>query len=847
MQAFEKSEVSTSGSPKLTLLPAKLDFTSVKTQFLVATVLVIATALAVFGRTLSIGFLGDDFLHIEYLAKAFRGDWDPFLNNFVGNWANSDVMKSYRPLTSVSLFLDYLIWKTNAAGFHLTNVMLLAGCAFWTGMIALELTGQRGNRLGATAAMWSALLFAVYPLHAESTAWIIGRVDLLCTFFYLCSLFCYLRFRLLREKTYLDASVLSFFAALLCKEMAITLPAVIFFAELLLFTPARTAPLAAAVGDVHIVAKKADLKRFTYLVYFVMALGMFATIRFGMIGTAIGGYGDSFNLSASITNLLDKNSWFKVLYPATEEQQFFEWLKIVLFSGYAAIIAAFAARLMLRGVRSPAYLFLLAWMAVSIVPAFQIWHIYPNLSGSRMFFMSSAPFCILLVLLAVPAIDVISKKYVKPALIAGLIALATVFACWCYMLHGNLQPWLSAGAQLQRLQGQAIDLIRNAEPSKKILLAELPADYQGAMMVAREQYLMIQLKPPFTAQDLTSRVLTTEPVGPGSHEFIWPGQLADALKSAQILAYKWYPREAKFIPFGASSGVSEYAFKANETTAGQLKFEPPSVLLPSEDKWRVQAENAACVTKLKDCIRIYPGKERVVVSLPRTEIDPRKANVLSLGMNVTSNDGCKGCYGDKVTFFWDGEENDGSLKRGQARLLVNSPGHLIGWLGRYRDWTMDRRIAQVGFTLEPGEYYADFRELRVMPADQGVAQLKVLQPQAATGMQPLIDPPDNAALLFDVSSIQGSRSARIVFTRASTTFDARTESDLLSMRPSIGDSADYLAETEASGLSGVVMIPDAVRNAPGVHQARAIAVGEDALPRGLGSEPITIIVNRRDR
>jgi hypothetical protein len=114
-------------------------------------------------------------------------------------------------------------------------------------------------------------------------------------------------------------------------------------------------------------------------------------------------------------------------------------------------------------------------------------------------------------------------------------------------------------------------------------------------------------------------------------------------------------------------------------------------------------------------------------------------------------------------------------------------------------------------------------------------------------MQPLIDPPHHAALFFDISTIQGARSARIVFTRPGTTFDARTESDLLSMRPAIGDSADYLAETKVPGLHGVVTIPDAVRRAPGVHQARAIAVGEDALPRGLGSEPITIIVNQKDK
>lgn len=830
---------------QFTLEPAKLDFRSIKTQFLAGLILIVLAALAVYGKTFGIGFLGDDFLHFDYVYKAFHGDWQPFLNNFTGNWAGSDVMKSYRPVTSLSIFLDYLLWHNHAIGFHITNVLLMCGCALITGLIALELTGQRGNRLGATSAIWSALLFVAYPLHAEPVSWMIGRVDLLCTLFYLASVFCYLRYRLLREPAYLTGSFIWFFAALASKEMAVTLPVVLFLAEFFLFKPQKDATLTQEEADR---AERRASKRFQLIGLYFAALIMFASIRTLMLGTVIGGYGDNFNLAASLRNLADKATVLKIIYPASEEQTFLPWVKPLLFCSYFACLSSFAARLLLKSARWSPVLFLLGWMVVGVVPALQVWHIYPNLSGSRLFYLSSAPLCILLALLAVPALDTMKRKFVEPALLIALVSLSTIFASWSYLADGNVQVWVSAGQQLRSLRQQAIHLLQAIKPDRHILLAELPPDYKGAMMVGREQYLRIQLRAPFAPQDLTDRILTLEPVGAGSREFVWPGQVMDALQAPDITAYRWYAREAKFIPFGATTGAGEYTFDANESTASQLKFEPSSVVLSSEDKWKVEAEHASCATVLKDMVRIYPGKEPVTVILPRTDfgIDPRQAAVISLHTDITSTDGCKGCYADRVRIFWDAESNDGTVKRCSAQLINNAPGYLMAWLGRYRDWTLAKRIVDVGITLAPGEYYADFRQLRLLPGELGVPQLKVVQPRLSSALQPLIYPPDNAALSYDVSKIPGAQSASLVFTKSGTTFDATSEADALSNRPTIGDTTTYEAEITPPGTKGIATIPPAVLAAPGVHQVRVIACSADKLPRGLPSEPVTIIVKEKE-
>lgn len=828
---------------RFVLEPAKLDFRSIKTQFLAGLILVFVAALALYGKTLGIGFLGDDFLHLDYVYRAFHDDWQPFLNNFTGNWAGSEVMKSYRPLTSLSIFLDYFFWQSDAVGYHITNVLLLLGCALLTGLITLELTGPSGNRLGATAAIWSAILFIAYPLHAEPVAWMIGRVDLLCTLFYLAAVFCYLRYRLLREPAYLTGSFIWFFAALASKEMAVTLPAVLFLAELFLFKPEKDPTLTQEEADR---ADRRASKRFQLIATYFLALFMFATIRTLMLGTLIGGYGDSFSLSAGLRNLADKATLLKIIYPASEEQPFLPWVKPVLFCSYLACLSSFAARLLLKCTRWSPILFLIGWIVVGVIPALQVWHIYPNLSGSRLFFLSSAPLCILLTLLAVPALDTLKRKFVKPALIVSLISLSTIFACWAYLADGNLQVWTTAGRLMLNLRRQAIVILQATHPYFFVLLADLPPDYKGAMMVGREQYLRIQLRAPFSPENVNDRLLTLEPVGAGSREFIWPGQVKDALKSPMVTSYRWYPREGKFIPFGPTSGAGEYSFDANESTAAQLKFEPANVVLSSEDKWKVEAEHASCATVLKNMVRIYPGKEAVTVMLPRTEIDPRQAGVVSLHTDITSTDGCKGCYADRVRIFWDAESNDGTVKRCSAQLVNNAPGYLMSWLGRYRDWTLAKRIVDVGLILAPGEYYADFQQLRLMPSELGVPQLKVAKPYTATTLHILENPKDNTALAYDVSKIQGAQSAVLVFTKPGTTFDATSESDALSNRPTIGDTTEYLAEVPLVGVKGIATIPPAVLSSPGIHQARVIAYSADKVPRGLASEPVTLLIREKE-
>lgn len=131
-----------------------------------------------------------------------------------GFWQADDLAQGriyYRPLTILSLALDFAVYGNTPAGFHLTNLaihLVSTGLLFW-------LLRTRG--CGGYAAVLGAALWALHPRLTEAVAWISGRTDVLATFFVLCALLVRARDGSLRR----TASALLLLFGLLCKEVAL--------------------------------------------------------------------------------------------------------------------------------------------------------------------------------------------------------------------------------------------------------------------------------------------------------------------------------------------------------------------------------------------------------------------------------------------------------------------------------------------------------------------------------------------------------------------------------------------------------------------------------------------------
>lgn len=148
---------------------------------------------------------------------------------------------SYRPIVTISYFIDYSLWHINPFGYHLTGVILHCLNTILI-YILINLTSK--NKL---LGFISCVIFTIHPCLSEAVNCISYREDLLAAFFLLISFILFIKIsndlpvqkntpwinNLQTILIYLG-SLLSFFLALLSKEMAITLPLLIIIYEITL-------------------------------------------------------------------------------------------------------------------------------------------------------------------------------------------------------------------------------------------------------------------------------------------------------------------------------------------------------------------------------------------------------------------------------------------------------------------------------------------------------------------------------------------------------------------------------------------------------------------------------------
>lgn len=188
----------------------------------ILTIIIIAT-IAVYANTLTNGFVLDDeqYLIQSDFIKRWKNAFTIFTSSYLSVSAKNVDLN--RPLMTLSLMWDYSIWDLNPIGYHLTNTLLhLLNTCF---IFSLGILTFKGTKVPLIAA----LFFGLHPMHTEAVNGINFREDLLVTAFYLLSLITFIKAKI-RNKPHLHYLIsLAFFAcALLSKEMAITLPFMLF-------------------------------------------------------------------------------------------------------------------------------------------------------------------------------------------------------------------------------------------------------------------------------------------------------------------------------------------------------------------------------------------------------------------------------------------------------------------------------------------------------------------------------------------------------------------------------------------------------------------------------------------
>ena len=170
----------------------------------------------VFLPTLWIGFINDD---VAVIQRSLKTEPPHLLSLLSPQEVMSDLY--YRPLVSLSFMTDYFFWGWDPAGYRVTNLLLHLFMVWLVMWLALALDSGEGQAV--LAALW----FGLLPIHETSLYWIPGRTDILCAVFYLAALIAFISWHRTRRASRLVLSLLAFAAALLSKEMALSLPLLI--------------------------------------------------------------------------------------------------------------------------------------------------------------------------------------------------------------------------------------------------------------------------------------------------------------------------------------------------------------------------------------------------------------------------------------------------------------------------------------------------------------------------------------------------------------------------------------------------------------------------------------------
>lgn len=367
----------------------------------------------VYGAVLPDFFLSDDFGFVSRLAEDCPVSlWD-CTKRFGG-------ALFFRPLTSLSFYVDYLLWQQNSLGYHATNLICHGLNCYLVAALATKLTGLQ--RLGAIAG----LIFLVLPSHCEAVVWISARSDLFCTALVLMGLLLHLYDRLW-------FACLCFGLALTAKESGIIYP-------LLLW-------------------QWRSRLNFRLVVAYGMILASYLMWRYAALGVIIGGYS-----TGIIWWQIPLNLWHSIgrtLFPPWGAVWIYPLSVMILVIGF------WRSRYLLSSAQLTCRQLVIAYL-ICLLPVLNLSVSLTTSQEERFLYLPSAFACILLAIL-IGGLSTYLGIYLKISL--GVLILSLGLG-----LQSSIQVWRAA-AQISDGMVQSLALI---PPAQVLYVVNLPDHLGGA-------------------------------------------------------------------------------------------------------------------------------------------------------------------------------------------------------------------------------------------------------------------------------------------------------------------------------------------------------------------------------
>jgi protein O-mannosyl-transferase len=191
--------------------------TSYRSSFLICLFLITAIV-AVYWPVYKCDFVKyDDEFYVTGNTIVKSGfNWQSIRWAFTSGYANN-----WHPVTWISHIIDYQLFKDWAGGHHLVNVGFHILNTLLLFYIFVRMTGSVWPSAFVAAA------FALHPLHVGTVAWIAERKDVLSTFFWLLTMWSYVRYVEKPKRGRYLITLMLFILGLMSKPMLVTLPFVL--------------------------------------------------------------------------------------------------------------------------------------------------------------------------------------------------------------------------------------------------------------------------------------------------------------------------------------------------------------------------------------------------------------------------------------------------------------------------------------------------------------------------------------------------------------------------------------------------------------------------------------------
>lgn len=805
-----------------------------------------------FGRTIGSYFLEDDIGEVLYVHQIFSGHWQQIIDNFTGNYMGISTMKVYRPCLLLSIMADYAVWKTNSAGYFVTNMLFLLGTAIALYMVLLELTRFWDSRRAMLFAFFAAALFASNALHCESVSFMVGRVDVICAFFYLFSLWCFIRKGDARNWILTFVGIVSFWLAILTKEMAIGLPVLLpvicfLFADILSKDLIEKESLNVQRPKPGFLKRVALAINVSYPLWISTLL--YFIIRYFALGTFVGGYVGSVGanqFSHILQKWTDIDTLGRIIFPLNQSvfaghPYYYKALAVIYF----ALVVVIFARLLISGFFL-AWLFLLgAWVLTTLAPIYQLWGLGFNLEGARFLFFLTIPLSIILPLLVfAPNKSDINSNYIKEIrpldakiIGCGILVFSVLVILGTVITAKNDIPWIHAGKQIISLREQGQKLAHELENSAngnsaKAILLGIPKETGGAHIIYNGLTFGFLMAPPFADKDYTDKFITFDPILYGNGNLLNTSRFRDCLRHANMVGcYKWQFEKKEFEKLehvSANHLVNAFNERAEKGNLSLLNFPFVSnILWPYTEHrglWQIDADNI----KIENC------ENGSTIAIGPITVDPFSTDFLEVELSGDPDPNI-----DQVIVHWSDVSNDEKNKN--AAIAISAiPQESTNEqakkykvyrvpLSRYWRWFTANKIERLWLEF-PGSKSLSVKSIRL--CDDHVL-VPILQASVLasdnTGVYHLNNQP--LALKVDSSQINNSLGSKLEISKANYFFE--------NLNPASSEDA-VMSSFTINEPAKEFALNNSAFPGPGYYQLRVIGLDKDGKQTGEWSDSLTV-------